>query len=92
MGISKGIRAVMELAGLKHKDITEEFGYTKQIMSNKMAHDRWTANELAHIAKMVSGQLMIKLPDGQVVAFEYDPALDRKKKDRTQETEKAPED
>jgi len=68
MSISKQIRALLTLRGMKQTDIQGALGMaSKQSLSNKFVHERWSAEDLVKIAEACGCELAFLAPDGQVI-------------------------
>jgi transcriptional regulator with XRE-family HTH domain len=68
MGISKKIKALLELTGKKQSDLMEVLGMgSKQSLSNKFSNERWSAEDLIAVAEFCDCKLMLVLPDGQQI-------------------------
>lgn len=70
MSVSEKVKAVLALSGKKQMDLAEHFDMSKQVMSNKMARDSWSAKDLARAAEFCGCKLAIVMPDGQQIAIE----------------------
>ena len=70
MSVSDKVKAVMALSGKRQIDLAEEFGMSKQAMSNKFAKNSWFAKDLVKVANFCGGQLMFVLPNGQQIIIE----------------------
>lgn len=67
MSISDKVKGMLALTGKKQIELAEEFGMSKQTMSNKMARDSWSASDLAKAAQFCGCYLAISMPDGQQI-------------------------
>ena len=70
MSISDKVKGMLALTGKKQIELAEEFGMSKQTMSNKMARDSWSASDLSKAAKFCGCRLTITMPDGQQIAID----------------------
>lgn len=69
MSISEKVKGLLALNGKKQSELAEEFGMSKQVMSNKMARGSWSANDLARAAEFCGCKLSFVLPDGQQIVI-----------------------
>ena len=68
MSISSSIRALLNIKGLKQKDLLPAFGRTSiQGLSNKFREERWSAADLVTVADFTGCKLAFILPDGERV-------------------------
>ena len=68
MSISSSIRALLNIKGLKQKDLLPAFGRTSiQGLSNKFREERWSAADLVTVAEFTGCKLAFILPDGERV-------------------------
>ena len=70
MSISDKVKGMLALTGKRQIELAEEFGMSKQVMSNKMARDSWSASDLAKAARFCGCYLSITMPDGQQIIIE----------------------
>lgn len=70
MTISKAVKTVLLESDLKQNDLAEEFGMSKQTMSNKIRLDRWKGEELLKVAAMTGCKLAFVLPNGNIIEME----------------------
>ena len=69
MSISEKVKGLLALNGKKQSELAEEFGMSKQVMSNKMARGSWSANDLARAAEFCGCKLAFVMPDGQQIVI-----------------------
>lgn len=72
MSVSEKVKAVLTLSGKKQMDLAEHFDMSKQVMSNKMARDSWSAKDLARVAEFTGCKVGFVLPDGQCIYLDAD--------------------
>lgn len=70
MSVSDKVKGLLALSGKKQIDLAAYFGMSKQVMSNKMARDSWSAKDLAKVADFVGCKVGFVLPDGQHIFLE----------------------
>lgn len=73
MSVSDKVKALLSLSGKKQMELAEYFGMSKQVMSNKMARDSWSAKDLARVAEFTGCKIGFILPDGQHIFVDADP-------------------
>lgn len=66
------VRAILALAGKRNIDLAELYGVSKQSMNNKMANNRFSADDLIRIAEFTECQLAFVLSDGQHIFLDSD--------------------
>ena len=49
---------------------------SKQSLSNKFTHERWSADDLAKIAKLCGCKLAFVLPNGERIVIDADESAD----------------
>lgn len=71
MKISATVKALLSLAEKKQSDLAPilDMG-SKQSLSNKFSHDRWSANDLVEVAKFCGCRLAFILPNGQEIIID----------------------
>lgn len=67
MSISEKVKGLLALQGKKQSELADEFGMSKQVMSNKMARGSWSASDLARAAEFCGCKLAFVMPDGQQI-------------------------
>ena len=73
MSVSKKVKALLSLKGMKQKELIDILGFSsRQSISNKFASDNWTAKELIKIAACTGSVLKFVLPDGQEIILNED--------------------
>ena len=73
MGISKKIKALLELADKKQSDLTDILDMSsKQSLSNKFKNERWSARDLVKVAEFCGCKLAFVLPDNQLIFLDAD--------------------
>lgn len=77
MSVSDKVKAVLSLSGKKQMELAECFGMSKQVMSNKMARDSWSAKDLARVADFTGCKIGFILPDGQHILVDADPETEK---------------
>lgn len=68
--VSQRVKQVLAGSDKKQFDMASYFGISRQAMSNKIARDSWSAYDLAKVASFVGGELLIKMPDGQMIKID----------------------
>jgi transcriptional regulator with XRE-family HTH domain len=76
--ISDKIKALLALSGKKQIDLARLFDMSKQTMNNKMAFNRFSADELIKIAEFTGCKIGFLLSDGQHIFLEPDDAREPK--------------
>jgi len=71
MSISSKVKALLSIKDKKQSDLIQILGVgSKQSLSNKFAHDRWSANDLVAVADYCGCKLAFVLPDGQQILID----------------------
>ena len=71
MAVSKKIKSLLAEAGKKQSDLMDILGMSsKQSLSNKFSHERWSADDLAKIAEFCGCKLAFLLPDGERIVID----------------------
>lgn len=68
--VSDKVRAILALAGKRNIDLAELYGVSKQSMNNKLAHNRFSADDLIRIAAFTGCKVAFVLADGQKIFLE----------------------
>ena len=76
MSTSDKIKGMLALTGKKQNQLAAAFNTSKQVMSNKMSRDSWSAKDVVKAAEFCGCKVAIILPDGQQITLE--PDEDRK--------------
>ena len=76
MGISNAVRAALDHAGLKQKNLAEVYGVSKQSMNNKFKRDAWFGKDLARIAELTGAELAFVFHDGTKIRIQTDSQKD----------------
>ena len=64
--ISDVVRMALLKAGMQQNELAKIWGISsRQAMNNKFARGSWSANDLANVAEITGGKLVIVYPDGQ---------------------------
>lgn len=73
MAASKKIKALLVETGKKQSDLLDVLDMSsKQSLSNKFTHERWSADDLAKIAEFCGCKLAFVLPNGERIVIEAD--------------------
>lgn len=73
MSISSSIKALISLTGKKQSDLIEPLHMSsRQSLSNKFSNERWSAQDIADIAKLCNCYVAFILPDGQEIRIGAD--------------------
>ncbi len=73
MAVSKKIKALLVEADKKQSDLLEVLDITsKQSLSNKFTHERWSADDLIKIADYCGCKLAFMLPNGERIVINPD--------------------
>lgn len=73
MAVSKKIKALLVEADKKQSDLLEVLDITsKQSLSNKFTHERWSADDLIKIADYCDCKLAFMLPNGERIVINPD--------------------
>jgi len=68
MSISQKVKALLSLTGKKQVDLMAALGMgSKQSMSNKFSHGRWSAEDIVKAAEACGAKVAFILPDGQQI-------------------------
>lgn len=68
MDISSTVKALISLRGMKQGDLQETLNMSsKQAMSNKMAKNSWSAEDIANVATAAGCKLAFILPNGETL-------------------------
>ncbi len=70
MSVSAAIRSSLKKAKLNQIKLSQFWGTTPQVISNKMRLERWTGEEIATVAELTGGKLVILYPDGEQIPIE----------------------
>lgn len=70
MSVSDKVKGILKLSGNRQNDLADHFGMSKQTMSNKMARNSWSANDLIKVAEFTGCKVAFVLPDGQHIYLE----------------------
>lgn len=73
MDVSSAVRVMLSLAGKKQTDLAAYFGMSPQGMTNKMSRCSWSTEDLVKAATFTGAQVVIKLPDGNVITLAEEP-------------------
>lgn len=77
MDVSSAVRTMLSLAGKKQTDLAAYFGMSPQGMTNKMSRCSWSTEDLVKAAAFTGAQVVIKLPDGNVLTLAEEPVKDQ---------------
>lgn len=72
--VTDKVKALLALAGKKNVELARLFGVTPQSMNNKMALNRYTADDLIKIAEFTGCRVGFLLPDGQHIFLDPEDA------------------
>ena len=78
--VSDKVRTVLSLAGKRVIDLAKLFGMSKQSMTNKMTHSRFSADDLIRVAVFTGCRVGFVLPDGEHIYLEESDIRDSTKK------------
>lgn len=68
MSISDTIRMALIKGGITQVALAQKMGIgSRQAMNNRFARGSWSADDLASIAELTGGKLIIRYPDGQEI-------------------------
>ena len=70
MSASDAVRMAIAKAGIKQTELSKIWGTSPQAIYNKLNLERWTARDLAQIAKITGGKLAFVYPDGQEILIQ----------------------
>lgn len=71
MGISKKIKSLLLETNKRQSDIMDVLGMkSKQSLSNKFTHERWSAEDLVKIADYCGCKLAFVLPNGERITLD----------------------
>lgn len=65
--ISDTVKALLAISGKKQNELAEEFGMSKQAMSNKFAKNSWFAKDIVKVAQFCGCKVAFILPNGQQI-------------------------
>lgn len=73
MAASKKIKSLLAETGKKQSDLLDVLDVSsKQSLSNKFTHERWSADDLAQIAEFCGCKLAFILPSGERIVINTD--------------------
>ena len=76
MKMSDTVRMILLKGNIAQGDLATQWGYvSKQSMNNKFSRGSWSANELANLAELTGGKLLVRYPDGQEIPVEPESDL-----------------
>ena len=67
MSVSASVREALAKAQKRQMDLCSVWDTSPQVVSNKFRLERWTGEELAHVAAFTGGKLAFVYPDGQQI-------------------------
>ncbi len=71
MAISKQIKSLLAQTEMKQADLLDVLKIgSKQSLSNKFTHERWSADDLAKIAEFCGCKLAFLLPNGERIIID----------------------
>ena len=70
MSVSDAVRMAIAKAGINQTGLAKTWGTSAQAIYNKLNLERWSAKDLAQIAKITGGKLAFVYPDGQQILIE----------------------
>lgn len=77
MAISKKIKSLLMETDKKQSDLVEVLGMgSKQSLSNKFTHERWSAEDLVKIADFCGCKLAFALPNGERIVIDADEGVE----------------
>ncbi len=79
MSASDAVRMAIAKAGIKQTELSKIWGTSPQAIYNKLNLERWTARDLAQIAKITGGKLAFVYPDGQQILIQAQEAEEAEK-------------
>lgn len=79
MSASDAVRMAIAKAGIKQTELSKIWGTSPQAIYNKLNLERWTARDLAQIAKITGGRLAFIYPDGQEILIQAQEAEEAEK-------------
>ena len=74
MSASDAVRMAIAKAGIKQTELSKIWGTSPQAIYNKLNLERWTARDLAQIAKITGGRLAFIYPDGPEILIQAQAA------------------
>jgi len=73
MSVSAKIKALLSLTGKKQSDLMGPLDMgSKQSLSNKFTNERWSADDLARVAKATGCRIGFQLPNGTMLYIDED--------------------
>lgn len=69
MNVSSAVKTMLATSGKKQIELAAYFGMTPQSMANKMARGSWSTGDLIKAATFCGSQVVVKLPDGNVITL-----------------------
>lgn len=79
--VTDKIKALLALSKKKNVDLARLYGVTPQAMNNKIALNRYTADDLIRIAEFTGCRVGFLLPDGQHIFLDPEDMRQDIKKD-----------
>lgn len=77
MAASKHIKSLLAQTDRKQADLLGVLDISsKQSLSNKFTHERWSADDLAKIAEFCGCKLAFVLPNGERIVIDADESAD----------------
>lgn len=71
MAVSKKVKMLLLENGKKQSDLIEVLNMSsKQSLSNKIANERWSADDLIHVAECCGCKLAFVLPSGDKIIID----------------------
>lgn len=77
--VSDKIRALLALAGKKNIDLAALYDVSKQSMNNKLAKNRFSADDLIRIADFTGCRVGFFFPDGQSIFLDPEDIRQKEK-------------
>lgn len=69
MDASRVVKTMLAAAGKKQIELAVYFRTTPQNMTNKMTRGSWSTEDLVKAATFCGAQVVVKLPDGNVITL-----------------------
>lgn len=77
MSVTAKVKALLTIFGKKQNDLLTVLDLSsKQSLSNKMANERWSADDLAKVADLCGCKLAFIMPDGQQLFIDTEKGPD----------------
>ena len=70
MAVADKVKAMLNLKGVKIKDMADYFGMTQQAMRNKLNRDSFSAEDLIKVSMFLDAELSFRISANQVIVLD----------------------